>query len=61
MGYKKLRGDKMGERIENRETKDKKKKKRGKEMELNIQHQHSTPVKSIIKILYVETKINYTA
>jgi hypothetical protein len=28
MGYKKLRGDKMGERIENRETKDKKKKKK---------------------------------
>lgn len=54
----------MGERIENRETKVKKKikkNKRGKEMELNIQHQHSTPVKSMIKILYVETKINYTA
>jgi hypothetical protein len=30
MGYKKLRGNKMGERIENRETKDKKKKKEGK-------------------------------
>ena len=28
-------------------------------MELNIQHQHSTPVKSMIEILYVETKINY--